>query len=302
MRHVAAKAIDPERLPVREHAIHFQPGVGNRLPRLIRSRILLRAGREIEAVIQLHRLVPIARPRRPRRHVVARHFAMIQLAVETPVAFAEHLARRTHELPVAHRRQPQRRTAAGRIGLEVKEIVLRIEELFPVVLRAEIRVRLHRRAVAARDVIRHAVDNHLQPRRMHPREQRLEFRQPLRRLLRIVRAHVKAVLDRIRRTREPLEQIGIIRRQPDRRVVRGRGLPQHARQPKMRETHRLQRSQCRVIEVGKFSHAILGERAVGFARFVHVAEKPRQQLVDANALGGGVWIHRSGDGAWLRKK
>ena len=291
VRHIAAEAIDAERLPMREHAIHFPPGVRDRLPRLLGGRILPRAGGEIVAVVQLDRLIPVVRPRRPRGQVVARRFAVIALAVEKPVACTEDAAGRAHGLAVAHRRQPQRRTAAGRVGLEVKEVVLRIEELPPVVRRAEIRVRRHHRAVAARQMIRHEVDHHPQPRRPRPPEQRPKLRQPLRRLHRIVRAHVVAVLDRIRRTRQPLEQIRIIRRQPQRRVIRGRGLPQHPRQPQMRETQRPQRAQRRVIDVRKLPHAILRQRAVRLPRPVHVAEKPREQLVNADARVGGSGIH-----------
>ena len=268
MRHVAAEAIDAEPLPVREHGVHLQPCVGDGRGGFFGVRIGALLRREVVAVIELHGFIPIVRAGRPRGDVVAGHATGLRLGGEEPAAFV--------------RGQSQRRAAAGGVGLEPEEVVLRVEEFRRVVLRAKAQLRLHGRAMAARDVVRHEVDDRAQARGVDAPEQRLEFREPPARLRGVVGAHVEAVPDRIRRTGDALHDGGFIRGQAG--VFRRGRLPQHAGEPEVGEAHVLERAQRGVIDVGEFPAAILGERAVGFARLVHIAEDAREELVDARAL------------------
>jgi len=76
------------------------------------------------------------------------------------------LARRADWRALAHGRQAERRAVPVR--REIKEVILRIEELRRVVARAgattraEIAVRFDTRCLAARDVVRHQVDDRLE--------------------------------------------------------------------------------------------------------------------------------------------
>ena len=111
-----------------------------------------------------------------------------------------------------------------------------------------------------------------------------KFRQSIRGLHCIIRAHVEAVANRIRRTRAAFQKRGIIRRRADLRVVRARRLSQHAGEPDVRETHRGDRRDGRVIDVREFPASIFRQRSVRLPRLVHISKKTRQQLVDAHPL------------------
>ena len=119
---------------------------------------------------------------------------------------------------------------------------------------------------------------------MQPLQQRFEFREAFRRLFRIVGADIEVILDRVRAAGQALEKIGIIGRFADLRVGGGCGLLEHARKPEMGETHLAQFGQERVVEILEFSAAILRDGAAGFARFIHIPEKPGHQLINAHAF------------------
>src|SRR5437762_10183061 len=101
------------------------------------------------------------------------------------------LTRRTERDAIAKCRQSQGRSVT--IRNKVKEVVVRIEELRGVVAGtraaagSEIAVRFDARAVAARDVVRHQIDDRLQSMGMESRDELLEFGQSRRRICRIVR-------------------------------------------------------------------------------------------------------------------
>src|ERR1700682_836686 len=120
------------------------------------------------------------------------------------------LACRALRLAIFPRRQSQGRAVPVRC--EVKEIVVRIEKLRGVVPRArasaagaKIAIRLDARIVAARDVVRHEIDDRFQFVGVKPLDQLLKFLQTFRRLLRVVRADIEVILDRIRATGEALQ-------------------------------------------------------------------------------------------------
>src|SRR5438132_14209296 len=88
VRHVAAKSIHAQRLPMFEHAIHFVPRVGNDFLRRIRVRIFTpafcRVG-EIESVIEFGGFVPVVYRWRPTDHVVSGDAAEFHFAAEKAV-------------------------------------------------------------------------------------------------------------------------------------------------------------------------------------------------------------------------
>ena len=188
--------------------VHFFPGVRNRFVGVVAVRIF--AGLffligEIEPVVEFHRLIPISLRGIPSGGVVASHAAMLPLRLEKPIALGSgHFARRADHIALGvHRGQAQRGAVGG--GSKPEKIVLRAEKLAPVVGRAEGQIRAHGGIVAARDMVRHKVDDHLQPRRVDARHGRLEFLHALRGIHRVVGRDIEVVADRIRAACEPLQ-------------------------------------------------------------------------------------------------
>ena len=114
------------------------------------------------------------------------------------------------------------------------------------------------------------------------------FREALRGIDRVIRAHVEVVANRIGRTREPFEQSRFIRGKPDTRIVRRRRLRDHAGQPQVSEVHVLDRRQSRGGQVVELAHTILNERAIRFPPHVRVGEQTRQHLIDPHPLSAGT--------------
>jgi len=95
---------------------------------------------------------------------------------------------------------------------QVEEIVLRRKEHARVVARAEVQLRLDVRVVRARHVVGHEVDDHLHPRVVDALDQRGKFAQPLRRIQRVIGAHVEVVFDRVEAAGLALEHVGVVGR------------------------------------------------------------------------------------------
>ena len=87
-------------------------------------------------------------------------------------------------------------------------------------------------------------------------------------LVGVIGADIEVVTDGERRTGQALEQVRIVRRQADARVIRGGGLAQHAHQPEVRDAELAQRAERAIVQVAELADAVLRERAVGFARLV----------------------------------
>src|SRR5205807_9314744 len=119
------------------------------------------------------------------------------------------------------------------------------------------------------------------------------FLETLCRLLGVIRTNVEVILDRVRAAGHAFEQIGIVRRLADARVIGAGGLLQNAGKPNMSETHFAQRTQCRVIDVVKLTDAIFADRSIGLARFINIAKEPDEELVNSHS-----W--RTQAGAWAR--
>ena len=60
----------------------------------------------------------------------------------------------------------------------------------------------------------------------------------------------------------------------------------------MRESHRLDRSQRGLVEIGEFSRSVFLDRAVRFPGLVRVPENPWEELVDADFFRGRLGRRR----------
>jgi hypothetical protein len=103
--HVASESIDADLLPKSEDSIHLEPGIRHWLVRRMRVWILASTGREIVAIVQLDRFIPIVEARRPGDGVVAGHLGVIELAGIQAIAATHYLAGWTNDLAVDKRRQ-----------------------------------------------------------------------------------------------------------------------------------------------------------------------------------------------------
>ena len=113
-------------------------------------------------------------------------------------------------------------------------------------------------------------------------EQALELIHPLLGIHRVVRADIEVVLDRIGASRNALEDVGIIRRAV--RVGSTTRLLEHAGQPNVRKAHRGDGLKRSVIDLCKFTAAVFGHRATGFAGLIGVAKGPDEKLVNDRTL------------------
>ena len=132
-------------------------------------------------------------------------------------------------------------------------------------------------------MVGHKVDDHLEAVLAAAPEQTLELIQPLLGIHCVVRADIEVVLDRIGTSGNAFENVGIVRRTV--RICGAASLLEHTGQPNVRESHRGDRFERGVIDLRKFSTAVFGHRAAGFAGFVDVAKGPDEKLVNDRTLG-----------------
>ena len=127
-------------------------------------------------------------------------------------------------------------------------------------------------------MVRHEVDDHLEPVCVAAPDQLLELCKPVSGVQRIVRADVEVVLDGIRAAGDAFQKIRIIRGPAW--IGGATRLLQHTGQPEVGEAHLFEGNQRGRGDVGKFSAAVLRERAVGFPGLVGVAEGADHELVN----------------------
>ena len=181
-------------------------------------------------------------------------------------------------MSVADRWQAQRRAIL--IRHEVEEIVVRMKKLRGVVTspgasaRAEILVGFDARVVAARDVVRHQIDDCLEPAGVEPLDQLAKFLQAPSGICRVIRTDVEIIFDSVRAARESLQQVGVIRRLTELGVIGGRSLLENPSEPDVGETHPADRDERGVVDIGEFAGAVFREGAVLFPGLVRVAEQP----------------------------
>ena len=101
-------------------------------------------------------------------------------------------------------------------------------------------------------------------------EQRAELVEALVRILRVVRADVEVVADRVRAAGDPLEDVRVVGGAL--RVGCAAGLFEHAGEPEVGEAH-VERRERGGVDVGELAAAVLREGPVGLAGLVGVAER-----------------------------
>ena len=225
---------------------------------------------EVDAVIEFHRLKPVVGAWRPCGGVVAGHAAKIVFEVKTAVTAV-----------LAAGGQLQRRSAEA----QVVEIVVGAEKLPMVIAFAKTQLRPDVAAIGARHMIRHEVQNDLHILPMAALHQLPKLVEALRRLSRIVRAHIEVVFDRVRTARLAFANVCVIRGLTDGAVIRASGLLEHAGEPYMRDTEIPERFQCGFVDVCELAAAVLSECAVRFVGGVGIPKVPHHELVDCRAFG-----------------
>ena len=285
VRHVHAEAIDAHRLPMRDNLVHFFPGVRDRFAGLVAVRVFagfLRGVCEIEAVVELHGLIPIPLRGAPGCDIVAGHAAVLEFRFEKAVAFrAGDLACGAGDVALfVNRGEAQGRAVFG-FG-EPEKVVLRAEEFRAVVGGAEGEVGAHGGAVAARDMVRDEVDEDFQAGIVDAGDGGLEFLEALRGVRGVVGRDIEIVADRIGASRKALQEVGVVGRLADIGVVGGCGLLMDAGEPDVRGAEFFDFGDGGFVEVVEFPDAVFLEEAVWFAGFVGVAEEAGEHLVDAD--------------------
>ena len=171
-RHVAAEAVNSLSCPEAENLQHLAPGVGNRV------EMVHMATHIIHAIVQFHRLIPVVRVGIATELVVACGFGRhLHVGIAVCVGKAE--------------------MRCESLSAHIIEVVGRREIHVGVVVGSKIRhsFRLGIRMILACHMIRHKVDDHLQPRFVCPRHQVLKFLHPAIHVSGKVRIYVVVVFD-----------------------------------------------------------------------------------------------------------
>jgi hypothetical protein len=170
---------------------------------------------------------------------------------------------------------------AVRSGLEVVEVVPR-EEFSGLVVFAEVTLGMDNRGVAAGDVVRYKIDKDAEVLLFGTGEESFEFFEPLGRVNGVVGADIVVVANGVGATRDAFEEVGIVGGEFKGGVVASSGLPVDARDPDGIEAELLEGCESGVVEIGKFSAAVLFEGAIRDASRVGVSEEARKELVDSD--------------------
>ncbi len=296
MRHVAAESVDAKVLPMRQHGVHAQPGVGNRMGGIQRRgevpRCLLTEG-EVETVIELHGFVPVVDGGPRRGDVVAGHTGLDRLRGEASVASAEDLAGGADCSSVADGRELE-----GTLAGQMEEVVRRAEEAGRVVRKAEVEIGSHHASVRAGNVVGNEVDEDPEPGRVDPSDEFAELLVAAGWIRGVVRTNVEDVADGVGRAGDSLEEIGVIGGQADMGMVSAGGLAWDAEQPEVSDAEVAQGLQGERGQVIELAHAVLGEGAVWATGFAKVGELAEMQEIDARThrsiVGGGSGQRKSG--------
>ena len=145
------------------------------------------------------------------------------------------------------------------------------------------------RRVATGNVVRYKIDKDAKVFLFGAGEESFELVESLRGVYGVVGADIVVVANGIGATRDAFEEVGIVRGKLKGGVVASRGLAIDARDPDRIEAELLEGGESGVVEIGKFSTAVLFESAIGDASGVGVAEEAGEELVDSD------FSSRSGD-------
>jgi hypothetical protein len=173
----------------------------------------------------------------------------------------------------------KRRTV--RSGLEVVEVVPR-EEFSGLVVFAKVPLGVDNRRVATGNVVRYKIDKDAEVLLFGAGEESFEFFEPLCRVDGVVGADVVVVANGVGATCDAFEEVGIVGGELKGGVVASSGLPVDARDPDGIEAELLEGCESGVVEIGKFSTAVLFESAIGDASGVGVSEEAGEELVDSD--------------------
>ena len=256
VRHVAAEAVDAASSPVEQDVEHLLPRRGHGV------EVVAAAALIVDAVVQLHRLVPVVLARRGREAVVARHLGRIFHVVATVEVGRELLSG------------------------DVVEVVLRRECLGRVVVLSEVAYSTWRRGrlVAACHVVGHEVDYHPEPRLVGAFHQGVELLHAPCRVVGQVARHAVVVRYGVGRAGHALQDVRILAHHAVGRPVGGRRLLQQASIPYIVAPQVAYAAQGGGREVAHLAAAVLGQRAARAACRVHVAVQAHQRLVDDDFL------------------
>jgi len=170
---------------------------------------------------------------------------------------------------------------AVRSGLEVVEVVPR-EEFGRLVVFAEVALGMDNRGVATSNVVRYKINKDAEVFIFGAGEESFELVEPLCRIDGVVGADIVVVANGVGATRDAFEEVGIVRGKLEGGVVASSGLAIDARDPYGIKAELLEGAESCVVEIGKFSTAVLFESAIRDASGVGVSEEAGEELVNAD--------------------
>jgi hypothetical protein len=177
---------------------------------------------------------------------------------------------------------------AVRSGFQVVEVVPR-KKFGRLVVFAEITLGMDNGGVATGDVVRYKIDKDTEVLFFGAGEECFKLVESLGGIDGVVGADIVVVANGVGATRDAFEEVGIVGGELKGGVVASSGLAIDARDPDGIEAELLEGGESCVVEIGKFSTAVLFESAIGNASGVGVAEEAGEELVDSD------FSSRSGD-------
>ena len=259
--HVAAETVDTLLRPEQQDVRHLEPGIGDGV------EITEASGIVVDAIVQLHRLVPVVLPGGIVEVIIAR-----SLGRHLQIGFRFALI----EVEIGGE------TLAGTIV----EVVLRVKTVQGIVRLAEVfyTLGLADGLILTGYVVGHEVDDDLQPGLVRALHQLLKLLHALVDVHSQVGVYVVVVGDGIGRTSLTLHHSGMLAGDAVGTVVRLRGMTDDTCIPHMADAHLGNVLQHLRRQVGKLSTTVFGNRAALPARDVAIAEKTSEYLVNDNLL------------------
>jgi len=293
---IASKAVDADLLPVSHDGIHLFPEVGNGHFRLENGGMLsfsFGALGEVVAVVKFTGFVPTVLAGAPGVLVIACDAAPFLFGGKEAInLFFEAWKAVVFIVPddasgggggLFFRGVEGGEVKRGAVGsgLEVVEVVPR-KEFSGLVVFAEVALGMDNRGVAAGDVVRYKIDKDAEVLLFGTGEESFEFVEPLGRVDGVVGADIVVVSNGVGATRDAFEEVGIVRGKLEGGVVASSGLAIDARDPDGIKAELLEGAESGVVEIGKFSTAVLFQSAIGDASGVGVSEEAGEELVNAD--------------------
>jgi hypothetical protein len=150
---------------------------------------------------------------------------------------------------------------AVRSGFQVVEVVPG-KEFGRLVVFAEVTLGMDNRRVTTGNVVRYKIDKDAEVLLFGAGEESFEFFEPFGRVDGVVGADIVVVANGVGATRDAFEEVGIVGGEFKGGVVASCGLAIDARDPDGIEAELLEGCESGVVEIGKFSTAVLFEGAI----------------------------------------